>query len=123
LAPRGVNGGWPRAVTSLPFASLVVRGGATAFGAGMKKCAGRLLAFAFASRSHEVVTDAIFSLSSTVGLVGLGGHDPGCRGCVYVSSRTLCCCMIKMTAYEARNSVLPHVDGCEYGDRPIELLR
>jgi hypothetical protein len=123
LAGQGVNGGWPRAVTSLPFASLVVRGRAIAIGAGMKKCAGRLLAFAFASSSHEIVTDAIFSLVSAVGLVDLGGHDPGCRGCVNVSSRALCSCMVKMAAYEACDSVLPHVHGCEDGDRPIELLR
>jgi hypothetical protein len=100
-----------------------VRGRAVAIGAGMGKCAGRLLAFAFGSSSHEVVTYAIFSLDRRVGLVGLGGHDPGCRGSVDVTSRAFGSGVIEMSTYEACNSVLPHVYGCEDGDRPIELLR
>jgi hypothetical protein len=110
-------------VTSLPFASLVVRARAGANGAGVGKCAGRLLAFAFASSSHEVVTYAIFSLDRRVGLVGLGGHDPGCRGSVDITSRAFGSGVIEMPTYEACNSVLPHVYGGEDGDRPIEFLR
>ena len=90
MGPRGVNGGWPRTVTSLPFAVFVVRGSTAALGAGMREIAGRLFARTFLLGSHKIMAHTIFSLSgTTVGLVGLGCRDPWRGFSIDVSPRTL----------------------------------